>query len=58
MEIINIRIIVALFYFTYWFFRNTRPFNIWWLILVIAIDYIISIIILDLTKKVMEKKRT
>jgi len=41
----SIRLIVAIFYFSFWFFKGVRPFNIWFLILIYAIDYIIAIIV-------------
>lgn len=45
-EIISIRMIVAIFFFAYWLMYDKIPFNIWWLILIIAIDWIISIILI------------
>jgi hypothetical protein len=52
----SIRTIVAIFYFTFWFVKDSRPFSIWWLILIYAIDYIIALIVLSFTKKIMERR--
>jgi|WetSurMetagenome_2_1015567.scaffolds.fasta_scaffold1677835_2 hypothetical protein len=52
----SIRTIVAIFYFAYWFFKGAKPFSIWWLILIYVIDYIIAIIILNITTSMMRRQ--
>ena len=51
----SIRTIVAIFYFAFWYFKDVQPFSIWWLILIYAIDYVIAIMVLSITNKIMRR---
>jgi hypothetical protein len=51
----NIRTIIAIFYFAFWYFKEARPFSIWWLILIYAIDYIIEIFVAYAILKINKK---
>lgn len=52
----SIRTIVAIFYFIYWYFKEIRPFNIWWLILIFIFDYLVTIFVMGIMKKILEKR--
>jgi hypothetical protein len=52
----SIRVIVAVFYFTFWFFKDHAPFSFWWLVVIYGIDYVIAMFILSLTKNILEKR--
>jgi hypothetical protein len=51
----SIRLIVAIFYFAFWFFKGIRPFNIWWLVLIYAIDYIIALITVSIMERAVKR---
>lgn len=52
----SIRLVVAIFYFVFWFAKGARPFSIWWLVLIYAIDYIIAMIVLSITSSIMNRR--
>ena len=52
----SIRTIVSIFYFAFWFFKGTQPFNIWLLILIYAIDYIIATIVAVSLEKAIRRR--
>ena len=51
----NLRTIVAIFYFVFWYNKGIQPFNVWWLVLIFGIDYIVSMIILNITKRIIKQ---
>lgn len=54
----NIRTIVAVFFFAYWFFKEAKPFSIWWMVLIYAIDYIVSITVISAVDKMLKRIRS
>jgi hypothetical protein len=51
----SIRTIVAIFYFAFWFFKDAKPFSLWWLVAIYVVDYIVAMIILSLTTSIAKR---
>lgn len=47
--------IFIIFYCIFWFYKDTPPFSFWWIVGVIIVQSVISILLLKITKNIMQK---